>query len=271
MGEGFPDPCIGQLLFCAVDAGAWSDMNTAIPLKERILASAAATPSLTRHQGRRLTVWLLALSVAVAFALFELLGGLTHSRDRPLALTVRLADGWALLSAVLTSLVRNKVGVLVAYPRLLVAATLACPVALYAWIGHFHGTYAEPPTEQDWPCLALSVLVSAIPLTLFLRLNRGVEPRYPEVFGAAGGATCAAWAAVLVLLWCPCINARHVLMGHVLPIAFMTIVGSVVGSSTLRFSRPTTTAVVKSWRSRPSSANGETRAIANRMSRGRDE
>ena len=77
-------------------------MNATVSLKERVLAAAAASPSLTRREGKRLAWQLAVLSVVVGISLLELAGGIAHSRDRPLAVTVRLADGWALASAALT-------------------------------------------------------------------------------------------------------------------------------------------------------------------------
>jgi hypothetical protein len=208
-------------------------MNTAVSLKERVLAAAAATPSLTRREGKRLAWQLVALSVIVGISLLELAGGIAHSRDRPLAVTVRLSDGWALASSLLTWLVLRRRLTLASFPRLLVAATLATPVALFAWMGHFAGTAVEPPGAADWPCFVFTLAAAATPLGCFLRLHRGVELERPDALGAAAGAASGAWAGVLALLWCPLTSPWHALIGHVSPIAVTTAVGSVLGAATL--------------------------------------
>jgi hypothetical protein len=212
-------------------------MNAAIPLKERVLAAAAATPSLTRRQGRRRSVWLAGISVTLGVAIFELVGGIAHSRARPLAVTVRLADGWALASAALTWLLGHTSAMRASVPRLLFAVTLACPVVLFAWMGHFHGTYVEAPAYADWPCFVCTLVIAALPLASFLRQRSGLEPQHPDVLGGAAGAACGAWAGVLVLIWCPLTNPWHALAGHVAPIALMTMIGSVLGASTFGIRR----------------------------------
>src|SRR5580700_4417756 len=106
-------------------------MNIAVPLRERVLASAAASPSLTRPRGRRLAAALVGLSIAIGLGVFGLLGGLASAEARPLLLTVRLTDGCALASAFLTWLVVGRGGrTLARSPPVLAVATLAFPVLL---------------------------------------------------------------------------------------------------------------------------------------------
>jgi len=108
-------------------------MNAAIPLKERILAAAAATPSPTRTQGRRLTALLLGVSIAIGLVLFELAGGIAHARARPLLVTVRLADGWALAASWLTWMMARQSAPQVPSRRLLVGASIVSPFVMCAW------------------------------------------------------------------------------------------------------------------------------------------
>ena len=208
-------------------------MNATVSLKQRVLAAAAATPSLTRREGNRLGWHLLALSVIVGVSLLELAGGIAHSRDRPLALTVRLADGWALASSALTWLVLRRRAMFVSFPRLLMVATLATPVALFVWMGLFAGSTLEPPDATDWACFVFTLACAATPLGGFLRTHRGIELERPDMLGAAAGAASGAWAGVLALLWCPLVSPWHALVGHVAPIALMTAIGSVLGAATL--------------------------------------
>ncbi len=209
-------------------------MNTGAPdaLRARILAAAAATPSTTRKQGRWHALLALALSIGAALALFELAGGLAHSRDRPFGQTVRLADGWGLFSAVLTWLVLGRGGSSLARsPPVLLAATAVSPVALYVWMKHFP-TW-ETSSDTEVACLLLTLALATVPLASFLVLRRGLEPSHPATVGASAGAMCGAWAAVLALLWCPETNGLHALVGHVLPLVLLIALGAKIGSSTL--------------------------------------
>jgi hypothetical protein len=122
---------------------------------------------------------------------------------------------------------------LVSFPRLLVVATLASPVALFAWMGHFAGSYMEPPDAPDWPCFLFTLAAAATPLGCFLRVYRGIELERPDLLGAAAGAASSAWAGVLALLWCPFTSPWHALLGHVAPIAVMTAIGSLLGAAVL--------------------------------------
>lgn len=208
-------------------------MNAAVSLKERVLTAAASTPSPTRHQDRELRVKLLVLSLVAGVGLLEAAGGVAHTDLRPLGATIRLADGWALASALLTWLALRRSAMLLAFPRLLLLATLACPVALFAWLAQFHGTFPEPPPTPDWQCLVFTLVGAATPLGSFLQLHRGIELERPDLLGAAAGAAAGAWSAVLALLWCPTTNPWHVLLGHVAPIPILTCVGSLLGASML--------------------------------------
>jgi hypothetical protein len=209
-------------------------MNAAVPLKERILAAAAVTPSPTRSEGRRLTAWLVGLSAVIAVIIFELAGGIGHARARPLLLTVRLADGWALAASWLTWMVARQSSPRVQSHRLLSAASVICPWVLCAWAHYFHGLYDHPLPCEDWPCFALTLLAAVTPLTCFLGTRRGVEPDHPASLGAAAGTMCGAWAGVLALLWCPSTGASHIAIGHALPIALTTAAGLVLGRRALR-------------------------------------
>jgi hypothetical protein len=201
-------------------------------LKARILAAAAATPSTTRKRGKQMALLAVALSIGFALMLFELAGGLAHSRDRPLGQTVRLADGWGLVSTVLTWLVLGRGGsTLARSPPVLLSATAASPIALYAWMQHFPTLGIHQDTEVL--CLLLTVAFGSAPLAAFLALRRGLEPSHPGILGAAAGAMSGAWAAVLVLLWCPQTDALHALVGHVLPNILLIALGAKIGSSTL--------------------------------------
>jgi hypothetical protein len=213
-------------------------MNAAMTLKERVLAAAATTPSLTRRQGRHVAFAVVAVSIAFAVTALELAGGLAHSGDRPLALTVRLADGWAMACTGLAWAAARKSMPFVQSPELLALIVLGCPLALMGWMSRFHGAYPDPRPVDDWQCFVATLTLAAVPLASCLFMRRGQEPQYPATLGAAMGAVTGAWSAVIVLLWCPDTSPSHAFVGHALPIALSTMIGAVAGASALDMRRP---------------------------------
>lgn len=207
--------------------------SASLALKARIMAEAAAAPSPTRPQGRRATRLVLAASIAAGVAFFELAGGLAHARDRPLVLTVRLADGWALASAALTWLVVRFGTPLVRSAEILRAACIAAPAALVLWIAHFNGAYVDPPAGGPWACIVTSLAGASFSLAGILWARRESEARHPATLGAAIGATCGAWAGVLALLRCPETVPMHALLAHALPLVVTTLVGALAGARVL--------------------------------------
>jgi hypothetical protein len=208
-------------------------MNTAIPLKDRILAEVAETPSPTRAQGRRRSGGLVAVSVALGLAAFQMLGGLAPTSERPLVYTVRLADGWALASCLVTWLVLRQSAPRVSSRRCLQAVALASPLALWMWACFFHAQVVEPPEPCLWRCVVQMVLTSGVPLAAFLLVRSGREPDHGGVVGAAMATACASWAGVATFLRCPSTEPLHVLVGHALPIVAMAVCGYAIGTRKL--------------------------------------
>jgi hypothetical protein len=199
-------------------------------LKARVLAAVAAAPSPTRPEGRRRTVGLLLASLALALAIFEAAGGIEHSVGRPLGITLTISCGWGAFSAALSWIVlwrgRSTLG---RSKAVVLLATLATPIVLVAWMHAFHGAYVEPFVRVGWRCLAYTLAMAALPLASLLAWRRGVEPESPWAIGAV----CGAWAAALVDLWCPLTNLPHLLVGHVLPLGFLIVAGTVLGRGML--------------------------------------
>jgi hypothetical protein len=203
-------------------------------LKERILAAAAASPSPTRQQGRRVVHVLAAAAIVTDILLFQLAGGLAHSRDRPLEWTVWLADTWAIATGVITWLTARFGSPLVRDAEVLGLACLTAPLVLWALMDHAHGFYPDPPRAADSTCFFGTLACAASPLGAFLWARRGSEPRQPAILGAAGGCSAGAWAAVLMLLWCPDTAKGHAFVGHVMPVVVATLVGAAMGARVVR-------------------------------------
>jgi hypothetical protein len=176
----------------------------------------------------------LVISAGIAGILFECFGGFAHSAGRLWQTTAELAGGWAVACVPLSMAVlwRPK-AVLPRRPWLMFAIALGTPIAFFAWTQVFAGTYVEPFSRLGWRCMGFTLAAAAVPMSTFLLMRRGIEPRRPMALGAAIGAICGAWASVAVAAWCPLTNAMHVLVGHVLPVVVLGLLGAGLGRSVL--------------------------------------
>ncbi len=198
--------------------------------RDLLLARVAAHPSPTRQRGRLVALGLLALSVGVAVGILWLMGGPAGEAARPRRLTWLVSGVWGLFAAALSGLVFTRKGsVMGRPPSLLLLAAFATPLVLLAWLHSVQGSYPEPYARVGWRCLSMTLGMAALPLGSFLLLRRGIEPRGPWALGAAVGATCGAWANLLVDVWCPLSDTAHVLVGHVLPVVVLVLAGSLLG------------------------------------------
>ena len=62
---------------------------------------------------------------------------------------------------------------------------------------------------------------------------RRSDPITPRATGAAFGAGAGLGSALLVDLWCPVGYVPHLLLGHVLPIAILSVAGGLIGGRVL--------------------------------------
>jgi hypothetical protein len=211
-------------------------MNTAVPLRERVLSAAAATPSMTRHEGRRLGALMLVLSVAIAAALFVFAGGFSGARDHALALRGTIVRGWGLAASAFACLVLGRGrSMVVRQPHLLAAATWASPVVILLWVVRFEG---GPASFEDAAVgMALGIAMAVTPLASFLVVRRGAEPRFTRVLGGAAGAMCGACAQGLVLLWHPFTSVACATVAHALPLVALAGLGRVAGGPMLATAR----------------------------------
>lgn len=83
-------------------------------------------------------------------------------------------------------------------------------------------------------CLAIAALVGTIALVVFGWALRRAAPEATASRAAAIGACAGAWAGVAVFFFCPSADQQHLLLGHVLPIAVLTIVGAMLLPKVLR-------------------------------------
>src|SRR5262249_57934019 len=74
-------------------------------------------------------------------------------------------------------------------------------------------------------CLSIATAVGLLVLVTFTAALRRSVPVASRLRGAALGAAAGAWAGLSVFIFCPAIELRHLLVGHLLPIAALTLVG----------------------------------------------
>jgi hypothetical protein len=67
--------------------------------------------------------------------------------------------------------------------------------------------------------------VGLLVLISFTAALRRPAPVASRLRGAALGAAAGAWAGLSVFIFCPATEHRHLLVGHVLPIAAFTLLG----------------------------------------------
>jgi len=79
------------------------------------------------------------------------------------------------------------------------------------------------PWALRW--LAIAVTVGLLVFVSFTAALRRSAPVASRLRGAALGAAEGAWAGLGVFLFCPTTDHRHLLVGHVLPIAIFTLLG----------------------------------------------
>jgi hypothetical protein len=205
-------------------------MNLSPTLKDRVLASAASVSSPRRSSQIGRALMLVAISAVIAAGIFQFLGGAAHCAGRPCLTTFELAGGWGLACALVSAVVLWRPGAaLPRRPSLMLAVALVTPIALFAWMQVFAGTYVEPFSRLGLRCMGFTLTAAALPLATVLLFRRGIEPRHPTALGAAIGVICGAWASVVVATWCPLTNAMHALVGHVAPVVLLGLFGACVG------------------------------------------
>jgi hypothetical protein len=75
-------------------------------------------------------------------------------------------------------------------------------------------------------CLFIATVVSASALAIFSGALRRAVAVASGLRGAALGAAAGAWGGLAVFVFCPSGEPQHLLVGHVLPIALFTLLGS---------------------------------------------
>lgn len=119
----------------------------------------------------------------------------------------------------------------------LVVATLTPAALLATWLV---AALTWPQTLYDHAtvgdhivCVVFTLLLAVGPLVAFAIVRRRSDPVAPRLTGAAIGAASGAWGALGIELHCSHASPGHILLGHVLPVAFLTVVGALIGGTVL--------------------------------------
>jgi len=205
--------------------------------RNRVLASIGEIPAPTRRELVRRQAWLVISGVLGALVLFWLEGGL-RATGRPPSLVAWTSLGTSCFVGVgmWFLFTRTRSGHRRGW-SVLGVATLAPVVAFVLWrygFGHLYDLASPWPTRPGYRCFAMSVATGGILLFALLLAWRRVDPMSPTATGAAFGAGAGLGSALLIDLWCPVSYLPHLLIGHVLPIAFLAATGAAVGRRMLR-------------------------------------
>jgi hypothetical protein len=206
--------------------------------KAQLLRTIAAIPSSTRAETtRRRAHWLAAGLIATA-SIFLLAGG-TRLEPRPPALAATTALGAAGIAflTLVAALNRGR-SMLGPSRRRLALVILLVPPALFLLKLAVSAAYPEMtvawPLRPGFRCLGWSLAFSVGPLAALLAIRRRSDPTHPVIAAAAIGVAVGALSWLFVDLWCPVAHPRHLLLGHVLPLALVTASATALGARLLK-------------------------------------
>lgn len=208
-------------------------MSEATELKSRVLAAVADEPSRPYRAVVRLRWSVLSAAALASLAIFAFAGGLRIT-GRPVALLAATSAGALAIAAAAAVLAFRRGSSMLGRPAaVLVAIALATPLVLVAWKLGVSSLF--PEMTRWWPerpglrCLYLATAMGTAPVAAMLYLCRGTAPAHPRLTGLALGTSAGALVWVLVDLWCPVAHVRHLLLGHILPLALFTAIGAAAG------------------------------------------
>jgi hypothetical protein len=121
---------------------------------------------------------------------------------------------------------------------LLVAAAVVPAYAALTLVDPLHASQPTPAgvVLSPWGarCLVLAGIVGGVTLAAFAAALQRAVAAASVARGAALGAAAGAWAGLAVFVFCPAGEALHLVVGHLLPVAALTLVGALAAPRMLR-------------------------------------
>jgi hypothetical protein len=218
-------------------------------LFSRVRAAVAATPAAKTSTRIRVGIAMAVIPLVTAAVLLvasqlvydrpALRTGMGTTPTFELLLVLLLVVGLT-LTATLVAVARGQRGLGPGMMPLLLVALLVTPIyAVFALAIPLHTSQAAAASLAElspWGlrCLAIASAVGLLVLVSFTAALRRSAPVATRLRGAALGAAAGTWAGLAVFVFCPAIEHRHLLVGHVLPIAIFTLIGLAVIPRALR-------------------------------------
>jgi hypothetical protein len=213
-----------ERLYARVRNAVASTPAATIRTRTRIIAALAIVPALTT----------LVVLIASGLVYGQPAAGLDVDVASSTAArtTLSLLIGLALASSVF-ALWQGRSGLGIASMWLVSITALVAPVyAALTVLQRLHSGAADDPgftgvAISPWGlrCIFIASVVGASVLAIFAATLRRAVVVAVGLRGAALGAAAGAWAGLAVFAFCPSGDLQHLLVGHVLPIALLTLLG----------------------------------------------
>jgi hypothetical protein len=210
-----------------------SETTRSDELRSRVLRAVRENPAPTRAQIARRRAVMVAVAMVSPLVGLALAGG-PHAGPRPASLLLATSGGTLVLACATIWMAIGRSGQMLDRARIWLALTaLTAPPLWFVWkvilSAEFEGASDPWAGRPGARCFALTLALAICPLFLLATAWRGSDPTHPLSRGAALGVAAGTYAAVMVDLWCPIGDLRHVLLGHTLPVVVLGLVGVSVG------------------------------------------
>lgn len=209
-------------------------MTLSSSMKNRVLTAVRQQPSPIRR--RRVPGWVSAIIAALGMAaVYALWGDPYHASKRPAEAGAWIVIGLAAFAVTITSLViPPRRSMLPPATSRLLAVAVGVPVIVGAWLVGWHGYYPDPFVRFGLRCFAFTLALAPWPFAALAMAAPRMLPERPWILGGALGAAAGAWAAVVVEIWCPLVDPRHLAIGHIAPLVALVAIGALIGPRLLR-------------------------------------
>lgn len=209
-------------------------------LKDRVLNTVESTSAPTREKIKKVHLIAAGLAAIGVLITFFVWGGGPHYGFRewgaprePAMIALTFLGAAAIAAACLYFATRWRRSMLSPPARALALAAIATTCALFAWkwgiTALFPGALEMGLDRAGFKCLRMGTVMGLFPLAALLFMRRDSEFNHPVLTGVLFGAASGAVSWVFVDLWCPAAFARHLMIGHVLPMVNLAVIGALVG------------------------------------------